>query len=206
MSEQNTELYIIRHGHTVNGDEKRYKGHIDVPLSEIGKKQAYALGKWIKDKGLIPHLIFSSDLSRAVETARIIGEQFGMSPQIDTALRERSFGLWEGMSFEEIEKGFPEEFGRWKEDPFEYHPPEGESTRDVKERVEGFLTKRMDEFKGKRVFIVSHGGVNRVLIAHFLGLPLNNLFRIEQDYCCLNRVVIFPDGLSLLSLMNAQVF
>ncbi len=199
-----TRLFIIRHGHTVNGDEMRYKGHTDVPLSDRGRMQAERLGRWLAGQGEKPQVFLSSDLSRAVETASIIGDIMGVVPEIEPDLRERSFGKWEGMSFEEIASAWPEEFERWKADPLNYSPPEGESTVSVRERVSGLLERRMAEFRGRDVFIVSHGGVNRVLLAGFMGLSLGHIFRIEQDYCCLNIVKVFPDGFSLVSLLNGH--
>ncbi len=197
-----TIIYLIRHGHTVDGDEKRYKGHIDVELSEEGRRQVRELAEGLRSAEYMPDVIYSSDLIRARESAAIIGREFNLGTLIREGLRERGFGVWEGMSFEEIALGYPDEFKKWKEDPLNFSPPGGESTREVHVRVRRVLRGVLDRHEGETVFLVSHGGVNRVLLAHLMGLPLENIFRIEQDYGCVNKIRFFEDGFSLVMLVN----
>ncbi|RMG73728.1 MAG: alpha-ribazole phosphatase [Nitrospirae bacterium] len=199
-----TTLLLVRHGKTVGSEELRYKGHIDVPLSEEGIKEVEALARIIKGHFNPVSKIYCSDLSRAKQTAEIIAGSLGLEPLAMNVLRERSFGLWEGMSFEEIASAYPEEFERWKSDPYRFSPPEGESTEDVKNRVVPAVEEIINRHRGERVMVVSHGGVTRVLLCHYLGIPLNNIFRIEQDFACLNVLEFFDDGFTLIRLINGR--
>lgn len=198
---QKTTLLLIRHGHTVGGDELRYKGHIDVQLSDRGGEQLRALAERLNDK---VESVYTSDLQRARRSAEIVAGRFGVEPVAVRELRERSFGKWEGMSFNEVSDEYPDEFDRWKADPLKFSPPEGESTLDVNDRAVKVLTGLLQKHRGERFAIVSHGGINRVMLCYFMGLPLNNIFRIEQDYGCLNIIDIYNDGVSVIKLLNGS--
>ncbi len=201
-----TTLILVRHGKTVGSEEMRYKGHIDVPLSEEGEKEVKQVSEVIKAHFNPIGAVYCSDLSRAKRTAEIIAEPLGLEPITMEVLRERNFGKWEGMSFDEISKAYPEEFNRWKEDPYRFSPPEGESTEDVKNRVVPALQDILKRHKGEKVMVVSHGGVTRVLLCHYIGLPLNNIFKIEKDFACLNVLEFFDDGFCLVRLINGRVW
>ncbi len=186
-------LYLIRHGATEGSEIKRYKGSMDLPLSEEGVRQigrtAGSLCKWI-DHSRRPLILFSSPLIRALRSAEIIGERFGIRPVVIPEFRKRSFGIWEGMTFEEIGERYPEEFRAWVENPLLYSPPQGESTMEVRERVMTALKRILEDTVGgeKDLIIVAHGGVNRIILAELLSMPLENIFRIEQDYGAINII------------------
>ncbi len=121
MSKQeiHTTLYVIRHGETVNAEKKRYKGTIDVPLSANGIAQmeltAAHLEKMVLENNAGNGLaaVYTSDLSRAWQSADILAGRFNLQPRVDESLRERYFGRWEGMSFDEITEKYPIEFQAW---------------------------------------------------------------------------------------------
>jgi broad specificity phosphatase PhoE len=152
-----------------------------------------------RDSGL--QAVYTSNLSRAVRSAGIIAEPFGLKPVEITDLRERSFGLWEGMTFTEIKEKYPEEFEAWANDPLKYSPIKGESTVDVKDRIIPTITKILDSHKGDNIAVVAHGGVNRIILCHVLGIPLENIFRIEQDYAAVN-IIEFWDRYPVVKLIN----
>ena len=131
-----TKLYLIRHGETEGAETRRYKGHIDVPLSENGIRQIRKLSEYIIENSP-PGLssVYCSDLSRAVKSAEIIAEPFGGKPVILKGLKERNFGEWEGMSFEEIEEKYPHDFKAWAENPLRFSPLNGETTVEVRDRA-----------------------------------------------------------------------
>jgi len=197
-----TTLFIIRHGKTEGAEDRRYKGHIDVPLSEEGLKEVEFLAEVLSSAGIKDSHIYSSDLKRAMQTAEIIGRVLGCSITVEPRLRERNFGLWEGMTFDEISKKWPEAFENWKADPLRFHPPEGESTLEVRDRVIEAVNEILHRHKGQKIFIIAHGGVNRVILCEFLGLDLKNIFRIEQDFACVNIVDVYEDGFSVVRRMN----
>ena len=180
-----TRIYLIRHGETEDADARRYKGHIDVPLSEKGIEQIKRLSKYIS-RDTVLTAVFTSDLSRAVTSAEIIAGPHGVRPVSVKGIKERNFGVWEGMSFDEIREKWPEAFSAWAENPLEFSPMEGESTGEVRERAVKAFNEIVAKHNGSTIAIVAHGGINRVLICELLGIPLENIFRIEQDFAALN--------------------
>ena len=117
-------------------------------------------------------------------------------------LKEIYFGDWEGMPLEEIEKACPGELDKRYNDITGYRPPgNGESMSDVSKRVLVCLKEIISENTGKNVLIVAHGGVNRTIFCEALGMDINNLFNIQQDYGCLNILDFYPDNV-LVRLVN----
>lgn len=196
-------LYLIRHGHTTGGDEKRYKGSIDVPLSEKGIEQIKKTSAFLKDISL--SAVYCSPLNRALKSAEIIAEPHGLRPVAVPDLRERSFGIWEGMSFNEIKDKYPEEFEAWARNPLKYSPIKGESTIEVRDRVMVALENILSNHDSDRIAIVAHGGVNRIILCHYMGVPLENIFRIDQDYAAVN-VIEFHDRYPVVRLMNGVFY
>jgi alpha-ribazole phosphatase len=223
-----TTLYLIRHGETAGGNAKRYHGSIDISLSERGKKQAaekaILLRRHIEKTTISKHLsylkdvqdnadnqnasnssglqaLYCSGLARAVQSAEIIAEQFDLVPILAPDLRERSFGIWEGMTFSEIREQYPTEFAFWAENPLAYSPMGGETTLDVRDRVIPVISDIVNKHAGQEVAVVAHGGVNRIILCHILGIPLENIFRIEQDYTALN-IIEFWEKYPVLKLLN----
>ncbi len=223
-----TTLYLIRHGETAGGDAKRYHGSIDIPLSERGKEQAAekaaVLRSFIEKATTSKHLsylrdvqgmsenqaasrpsglraIYCSGLSRAVQSAGIIAEQFGLVPIQVADLKERSFGIWEGMTFSEIREQYPREFSSWAGNPLAYSPIGGETTLEVRDRVIKVIGEIVENHAGEEIAVVAHGGVNRIILCHILGMPLENIFRIEQDYTALN-IIEFWENYPVLKLLN----
>ncbi len=202
-----TTFYLIRHGETEGGEVKRYKGTIDVPLSEKGVKQIERVTEYLfriashESGGTNLKAIYSSNLSRAIKSAEIIAKPHFLEPVIIPELRERNFGLWEGMSFDEIKEKYPKEFDAWVRNPFKFSPVGGESTLEVRERVIKVIDEIIGNHNGKHIAIIAHGGVNRIILCHFLGIPLENIFRIEQDYGCMN-IIEFWEGYPVIKLLN----
>lgn len=209
-----TTLYLVRHGETEGADVKRYKGSLDVPLSKKGERQIEQVSAFIlkdlqkrSDPPSPPELlkaVYCSDLQRAIRSAEIIAQPYSLDPVIIPSLRERNFGIWEGMSFDEIRKKYPEEFDAWAGNPLRFSPVQGESTLVMKGRVIEAFEQIIDNHKGDCIAIVSHGGVNRIILCHTLGISLENIFRVEQDYAALN-ILKFRDRYPVVKLMNGTV-
>ena len=201
-----TTLYLIRHGETEGGEVRRYKGTIDVPLSEKGVSQMEQISKYIVEKGGREGLmsaVYCSDLTRAIRSAEIVAEPHSLKPVIISSLRERNFGLWEGMSFDEIMEKYPLEFDAWAGNPLKFSPMEGESTLAMRDRVIQAMSEIMENHNKENIAIVAHGGVNRIILCHILGIPLENIFRIEQDYGALN-IIEFWDKYPVVKLLNGS--
>ncbi len=204
-----TTLYLIRHGETIGSDAKRYKGSIDVPLSERGIAQIKKVSVFIAEK-LKLSAVYCSGLSRAAKSAEIIAEPHGLKPMVIHEFRERNFGLWEGMTFSEIKEMYPAEFEGWASDPLRHSPINGESTIEVYERVIGTLDSIVSKHTAEsddqnpvadNIAVVAHGGVNRIILCHLMGVPLENFFRIEQDHAGVN-IIEFWERYPVIKLLN----
>ena len=179
-------VYLIRHGKIQTQDNnKRYVGQIDLPLSEDGMRQAVHLKKRLAGEDI--NTIYCSDLSRTRKTAEIIAASMCIRIIARKDLREINMGEWEGCTFAEIERCFPAEFKARGENIANYRVAGGESFAECSQRV----TTAFDDilrYSVGNILIVGHAGVNRLILCHVLGIPLSNLFRIDQDYGCLNII------------------
>ncbi|MDI6728185.1 MAG: alpha-ribazole phosphatase [Thermodesulfovibrionales bacterium] len=205
-----TTLYLVRHGETEGSEVKRYKGSIDVPLSEKGIEQMEQVAKYLNRSyktysGL--KAVYCSPLIRALKSAEIVAEPHGLKPIVIPDLRERSFGIWEGMSFNEIKDKYPEEFEAWAGNPLKYSPVGGESTLEVRDRVIIALNKILNDHNSqgaRNIAIVAHGGVNRIILCHIMGIPLENIFRIEQDNAAVN-IIEFWEKYPVVKALNLTI-
>ncbi|MBN1849197.1 MAG: alpha-ribazole phosphatase [Deltaproteobacteria bacterium] len=198
--ERRNRLYLVRHGQVVGHDGYQANGHTDVDITEVGRLQMEKLAERLRFISLAA--IYSSDLKRTRLGAQIIAKYHDVKHHILEDLREMFFGDWEGMPLKEIGGRFPEELEERQKDMAGFRPPgNGESMRDLAERVIPCLQKILEQEKGREILIVAHGGVNRVILCHALKLDLNNVFHIHQNYGCLNIIDYFQDA-ALVRLMN----
>ncbi len=194
-----TRLFLARHGEVVGHGELRFNGHTDVDITREGERQMERLGEFLRPMGI--EAIYSSDLRRARKGAEIISRIIGVGYRTVPSLREINLGRWEGLTFDEVKRLYPEEADFRFRDLATYRIKGGENIMDLRERVIPALERIIQDHRGRRVLIVAHGGVNRVILAHAMGLPLENFFRIEQDYGALN-VIDFFDDTPLVRLVN----
>ena len=203
MKDCRTRLYLVRHGELTTSKEWRFVGHRDVELNDTGVEQLQKLAERLSNEKI--NLVLSTDLKRTVHSASIIGTSIGLSPIPHPDFREINLGCWEGMTMDEIAEKYPEEFEKRSLNIAEYRIEGGESFADVHSRVIPRLTSCLDEHKGKNILLVAHGGVNRVILCHVLGLSLENLTRIDQSYACLNIIDYF-NGEPVVRLVNETCY
>lgn len=153
MSE--TTLILVRHGETPWNRERRMQGHVDTALSEVGRAQASALGRRLA--GLPFDALYSSDLRRAWDTACAISERTGHAVVAEPRLRERRFGIFEGLTYDEIAARHPEAFERFESRDLDYVIPGGESAREFHARCLACLIDIGEWHAGESVVLVTHG-------------------------------------------------
>jgi broad specificity phosphatase PhoE len=196
-----TRLFLIRHGNTVDEETKRvYKGRLDIPLSRAGVARMEKAAAFLT--AFAVSRVFTSTLSRSVESGRIVAHAQGLDVEMDPAFDEVAFGVWEGLSFTEIGQRYPEELERWIEDPGAHPPPGGESFVEARKRSMARLKKIVGESEGKTIAVVAHAGIIRIMLFSLLDFRLTRLFRLGQDYGCINIVDIYEDGNLSLNLLN----
>jgi alpha-ribazole phosphatase len=194
-----TRIILLRHGEVENAGSVFYSQQ-DVSLSDFGRKQSLALADRLKD---VPFSrVFSSDLSRCLFLAKAITGEKGLAVDVRSELREVDFGHWSGLSWDAVESRYPGALSERMEKLESYRPPQGENLVEVALRVWRVIDEALKKCKEEAVAIVSHGGVNRVLIARAIGLSLNKIFSLEQDFACINVLDFYPDGPVTLRLLN----
>jgi broad specificity phosphatase PhoE len=155
-------LYLARHGETDDNREPiRVQGFTDTPLNDTGRGQAAELAERVAPLGVVS--LWSSDLSRARETAEIAGSRIGLQARLDPRLREANRGEWEGHRFIDIEREQPERYAAWRRGGAEFRFPGGESLLDQQQRVLSTL-EDVRENGELPALVVCHGGSIRVAL------------------------------------------
>lgn len=177
-------VWLIRHGEITQTSPRRFVGQTDLPLTDTGREQIRAVARYLDGRGVTR--LVCSPLTRCVDSAGLIGAALGLAADIMPDLREISLGTWEGLSVDEVRERFPGRYEARGRNLAGFRPPGGESFADLQRRA--WPAFEVALAGGDDVAIVAHGGVNRVLLCRMLGMPLEHLFRLGQDYGCVNSV------------------
>jgi len=169
-----TRFILIRHGETDWNTQGRWQGQIDLPLNSRGREQADQIARSLSNAGI--SLIYSSDLRRAVNTAKSLGKMLGLMVQTDPRLREIHQGEWQGLSVKEINERYAEAFQQRMNDPLGVAPPGGETAFDVRKRVVQVIEQILREHPEETVAIVSHGFAIAVILAHYRKIPFKKVW------------------------------
>ena len=196
-----TRVFLVRHGATELSAEDRFAGAIDVLLSDAGREQARRLGQRLRKEPI--SVAFASPMRRTMETARLIVEPHGIGVTPVDGIREIAHGRWEGMTRDEVEREFPEEYRRYEHDPFSFAPVEGESGLQVTARALPAVLRIVDEHRDGRIVIVSHKATIRLLLSTLLGFdPRKYRDRLDQSPCALNILDFKDVAHARLTLFN----
>ena len=167
----NTRLCIVRHGETAWNAEHRVQGQLDVPLNAIGHAQALAASKVLGSEKF--SAIYSSDLSRARQTAEPTATRLAMKVFLDPDLRERHYGIFERLTYAEVQKMFPRDYARFEARDPDYAFRTGESLRDFSVRSIGVISRIADRHPAESILVFTHGGILDKLYRYVTGLPLS---------------------------------
>lgn len=197
-------LYLIRHGETALNAKGCYYGRTDAVLSEKGISQARYLKEILKEVSF--DYIVASPLVRAYNTAQIVMEEREQEIFGDRRLMEQDFGIFEGMTYKEIQSNYPKELDAWNEEFSTYRIPKGESFADVRSRTEDFLRDIPSgrESKGEKMLIAAHKGTLGHLLAAMLKLPLDGYWNFVFEQGCYS-VVDLEDGYAIIRKLNASI-
>jgi probable phosphoglycerate mutase len=186
-----TRLCIVRHGETAWNAEHRVQGQLDVPLNAIGQAQAKAAAKVLGREKF--DAIYSSDLSRARQTAQPTANLLSMDVQLDKNLRERHYGIFERLTYAEVKVKFPEDYARFHAREPDYDFRTGESLKNFSARSIAVISKIAKECEGKSILVFTHGGVLDYLYRHITGLSLSAEREFGIPNAGLNRVELTGD-------------
>ncbi len=197
----NTRLIIIRHGQSLWNQIGRIQGQQDIELSELGLRQARAVGQRLRTVRL--DAVYASPLRRAVQTAEAIAGPHNLPIHIDPDLAEIDHGAWEGLTEAEVAQNFGRLLDLWRTRPARVQMPEGEHYYDCKRRSLIALERIAQSHPGQTVAIVTHDVVVRCASADVLGLPDDNVTRLHIANTSLNIVEYAPDGPLLVCVNDA---
>lgn len=193
-----TTILLIRHGQTDWNRLKRWQGHTDTPLNDLGRAESERLAQRLTAWPI--EAIYSSDLSRAFETATILGAALNLDPQRDLSLRERNGGQFEGLTSEEMESRFGTLWQKVRKEGAA--PPDGESELQVASRIYQAYEQYKLRHKGQMIALVSHGGALKNLISVILGFPMGKKAPIGLLKNAALSVIRIDDFGQRLTLLN----
>lgn len=174
-----TRVFLIRHGETQWNAELRVMGQLDIPLNDVGREQARRTAELLAGERFAA--IYSSDLVRAVETAQIIAAPHRLDVITLPELREARYGLWEGLTRQEVLERFPKEYKMRRTDPENFRPSGGESRKELYERASKIFSELVARHPRQKILLVSHGGTIRAILRSVLGLgPGNGHFAVDN--------------------------
>ena len=192
-----TRIIAVRHGETAWNVDARIQGQLDIPLNLKGRWQAQRVARALAGRGPVA-AVYSSDLSRARDTARSIAEATGLEVVTEPGLRERAFGGFEGQTFTELEASWPAQTTRWRQRDPDWTPPGGESLTCVRDRVVQITHALAQRHIGEQIVLVSHGGVLDALHRAATGLDLQAPRTWALVNAGINRLLWTPQGLTMV--------
>ncbi|GBC93422.1 Phosphoserine phosphatase 1 [bacterium HR15] len=198
-------LYLVRHGQTAWNHTGRIQGHSDVPLDEIGQQQAQRVASWLGERVHAPLAIYTSDLKRCLQTAETIATRLNAPIHPTTALRERHWGAWEGLTREEVIERYPEHHFTYLYDPLAGTPPEGEPMNAFWDRVQQFASQLYAQHPEGELVVVGHGGSLRILLCDALAGDIQTYRRIRLDNTAVS-IIERVDGRIWVALLNYTGF
>lgn len=196
MDSQLTRVIAIRHGETDWNLATRIQGQLDIGLNATGRWQAARLASALADEAL--DAVYASDLARAFETAQAVAAAAGLAVRTDRGLRERAFGVFEGMTFNEIEQRFPEQALRWRRRDPSFGPAGGEVLTAFYERAVASLEALAARHRGQHIAVVTHGGVLDALYRAASRVPLDAPRSWQVANATINRLLGGDEGLMLV--------
>jgi broad specificity phosphatase PhoE len=200
---ETTRVLLIRHGQSEGNAAGRFGGHTATPLSTRGRKQAEATAQALSTENI--NAIYSSDLSRAVETAMPLARLTGLDVEQSSAFRERGVGVMEGLTFEEAAAQHPEQYAALIRRDLEHVLLGGESYRQMLDRASRQLDHAIEQHKGERLCVFSHTGTICILTLHLMGAldaPELRPVWVATANCGITRFELRTDGFVRVLAIN----
>ena len=192
-----TRLCVVRHGETAWNAEHRVQGQLDVPLNAIGQAQAQAAAKVLSLEKF--DAIYSSDLSRARQTAQPTANLLSLNILLEKDLRERHYGIFERRTYAEVKARYPEDYARFEARELDYAFQTGESLKDFSARSIAVISRIAKAHEGQSILVFTHGGVLDKLYRFVTGLPLSAHREFGIPNAGLNRIELTASGWQIRS-------
>ncbi len=196
-------VLLVRHGETVWNQENRWQGQADTPLSQTGYDQARQLARRLQNEERPIRAIYTSDLSRARDTADILGQVLGVTPLFQAAWREMDIGTWSGLTTSEVATRHAEEWARLRQGE-DLPRGGGETFAQFQSRLLQSSQQFIRDHRGEQIVVVTHGGAVRAFLLHCRGLDMNQFGQIEKiGNTGISEVSLFPNGETEIHSINS---
>ncbi len=194
-------IFLVRHGETDWNLQMRFQGKEDIPLNNKGREQARRLSRYLSKENI--SAVFSSPLSRAWETAKIIADEHNLTSDAVDDLVEINFGNWEGKAYQEMDEPDRAALAQWLLDPALHSIPGGESLQQFQQRLENCYKELLDNHVTTgNMAVVTHAGAIKVLVAGILEIPLARITRLRLVPASLTIILYDDWGNPYLELFN----
>lgn len=207
-----TLVILVRHGQTEWNRVERFRGRADVPLNSFGLAQAEATGRRVAAEWEV-EAVYTSPLSRSVNTAEAIARHFSLPVQTHPGLIDIDYGQWQGLTPEEARQRWPAEVEAWYHAPERTHIPGGETLDELRARGMAAVVELTSRHQGQAIVLVGHTVINRAILLGVLGLGNERFWHLRQDTCAINvfeaeegdyTVVSLNDTCHLRSLVDEK--
>jgi 2,3-bisphosphoglycerate-dependent phosphoglycerate mutase/probable phosphoglycerate mutase len=185
-------VWLVRHGQTDWNLQRRYMSFSDRPLTQFGKQQAAAVGRFLRAKKI--DVILHTGLARTTATAQAIAGARPIPQLCDEAWREANHGDWEGLTYPEVMQRAPADAARRFSDPVNNAPRNGESLASMAQRVATAWQQLGQRFPKQRIVIIAHGGSIQALLCHLLHTPLHEHWRWRIDAGSATGIDVYPSA------------
>ena len=197
-----TRVLLIRHGETAWNVDTRLQGQLDIGLNEAGHLQAQRLGQALSHEPI--SALYASDLSRAMQTAEHLGRAIGHVPLPEPGLRERLFGVYQGLTVSQIEDRWPQDAVRWRQREPDFAPEGAESLQEFSTRCVGAAQRIAERHPGETIALVAHGGVLDCLYRAATGMDLQAPRTWAVPNASINRLLFHGEGFTLIGWADTQ--
>ncbi|WP_414654561.1 histidine phosphatase family protein [Ideonella sp.] len=197
-----TRILAVRHGETAWNVDSRLQGQTDISLNAVGQEQARRLAEALAGEDL--DAIVCSDLVRARDTAQAVADRTGLALNTDAGLRERHFGIFQGHTYAEVERLWPEESARWRRREPDFGAEGGETLQGFYDRCVATASRLAEAHPGRTLLLVTHGGVLDCLYRAASRVELNAPRTWELANTGVNRLLYTPQGFTLVGWGDTQ--
>lgn len=199
MFNRKCKITFIAHGATIHSEENRISDNGNYPpINEAGEEEIQKICEWLKKRAIKTDKIYASSSLRTIQSARMISKVFKKDFEIVEGLDSRNFGVWNGLTFDQIEAKYPQMIEQMHENPCSYCPENGENIIKFNKRISKIIKKIVDDNIGHRVIIVTHPDVIKATISKAIQLPVQHQGRIYIKTGSASQISYFKDWASLM--------
>lgn len=199
MFNRKCKITFIAHGSTIHSEENRLSDNENYPpLNESGEDEIEKICEWLKKRAIKNDIIYSSSALRAIQSAQLISKVFKKDFEVLDCLHSRKRGVWSGLTFEQIEKKYPQMLEQLHENPCSYSPDKGETILELNKRVSKVIKKVVDENIGNRLIIVTHPDVIQAAVSKAIQLPPQHQAKVYIRTGSATQISYFESWASLV--------